>query len=117
SNLTSYYSGVAFDGRSTLVLRLAPDGSSREEVYPPGASRPKSVVIGRWRVSHGLLVLENGGVATTSVGGGDSLKEMFGGPSLGNEVPKFRIVSAEGSGLVLGLEGGATWELSRQPEP
>jgi hypothetical protein len=115
--LAGTYAGAAFDSRSTFVLRLAPDGSSQEEVYPPGASRPKSVIRGRWRVSHGLLVLENGGAASTSVGLGQSLGEMFEGPSLGNEVSKFRIVSADDTGLVLGLEGGVTWELARRPEP
>lgn len=112
--LAGTYAGVAFDGRSTFVLRLAPDGSSQEEIYPPGASRPKSVTRGRWRVSHGLLVLENGSAAGGGLGA--SIKEMFEGPSLGNEVSKFRIVSADDAGLVLGLEGGVTWDLARRPE-
>jgi hypothetical protein len=114
--LTGAYAGPNFDGRGTFVLQLAPDGSMREEVYAPGASRPKSVKRGRWRVSHGLLVLESGGAASGG-GLGERFEEMFEGPSLGNEVAKFRIISADDEALVLGLGGGVTSELARRPVP
>ena len=107
------YTATALDGLSTVVVRFSPDGAAVEEIYPPGAALPKSTVSGRWRLSGRVFVLEDGPAAAAPVGPLDAFLEQFEGPLLASGLSRFRVVSADESGLVLDLGGGLTWSLSR----
>jgi hypothetical protein len=107
------YTARAFDNQSTVIFRFSPDGAALEETYPAGAAQPKSVVSGRWRMSGRVLVLENGTAATAPVSLLHSFAEQFESPILGDVQSRFRLASADESGLVLDLGGGVTWALSR----
>jgi hypothetical protein len=60
---------------------------------------------GRWRLSGRVLIAETGPAALAPVGTIQSFVERFDGPLVGNEVSKFRIVSADEAGLVLDIGG------------
>jgi hypothetical protein len=107
------YTAIAFDNQSKVVFQFSSDGLAFEEVYPPGAAQPTSTVRGRWRLSGRVFVLENGTAATAPAGLVDSFIEQFESPSVANERSRFRLVSADESGLMLDLGSGVTWVLSR----
>jgi hypothetical protein len=107
------YTGTALDNQSTIVFRFSPDGVALEEVYSPGAAQPRSVNRSRWRLSGRILVLESGAAASAPVRFLQSLTERFERPILGNVQSRFRVASADESGLALDIGGGVTWVLSR----
>src|SRR5690242_3885295 len=108
------YVATSWDGAETVVIEFAPDGEARREVYPPGADQPRLTARGRWRVRGGLLIWEEGSAALPPVGLSDSVAEWFADPLISPDVSRFRLVSADDDGLVLGLGGDAQWVLRRQ---
>jgi hypothetical protein len=109
------YVGTSWDDSETVVVEFLPDGEAHREVYAPGAAQPRLTARGRWRVTGSLLVLEEGPAALAPVGLSDSVAEMFADPLISPDVSRFRLVSADDEGLVLGLGGEAQWVLRRKP--
>src|SRR4051794_636963 len=57
------YRAPFFNGKGTIVLQFAPDGSAVGEKFPTGTATLKSRKVGRWRLAGSVLVYEEGASA------------------------------------------------------
>src|SRR5262245_20169990 len=75
------YTTTCFDGKRSVVMRFAPNGSLWWEVDPPDPTKP--VTLRRWRLCGRVLVLEEGAAASAPVSFIDSFATMFANPLMG----------------------------------